>query len=119
MVQMWGGNGFDVRDKPKSASGERTNDGLRRSGVADRAPGGVDARIQGLIGNDPPTPDALDQFLSPDDAASLLDQIDKQAEDLRFDRHRTLRAPEFEKLGIQREAAEAVDHGLVEPPTRK
>ena len=50
-----------------------------------------------------------------DDVASVLDQIGKQAEHLRFDRHPTLRAPEFEKLGVQGEGAEAVDHGA-QPP---
>src|SRR5262245_23285758 len=43
--------------------------------------------------------------------APVLDQISKQAEDLRFHCHRTLRAPKFEKLGVQSEAAESINHG--------
>jgi len=98
-------------DEPEPTLDDGANDGLRRAGVADRAPGGVDAGVQGRIGNDASVPHSVDQFMLTDDAASVLDQIGKHTEDLRFHRHGTLRAPEFEKLGIQSEGAESIDHG--------
>lgn len=50
---------------------------MRLAGVADGAPGSVDAGVQRIVRNNPSVPDILDQLFLADDVASVLNQIDE------------------------------------------
>jgi hypothetical protein len=64
----------DSADKAKALTGRSPDEALRLATVADGAPRGIDAAGQRRFGNDPATPDSVDEFVLGDDPAAVTDE---------------------------------------------
>jgi hypothetical protein len=108
----------DLADKAHAPAGHRANDPLGRAAVVDRYARRIDARGQGRVRDDPPAPNALDQFILADDPAAVAHQIDEQVEDLRFERDRLGPAAQFASLDIEHVVTKPEDHPCSSGPAR-
>jgi hypothetical protein len=87
---------FDLADEAKAFAGNRLDQGLVGTGVADRMPDRIDAAGERRLGHDSPFPDGVEQIILADHSITVVDQIDEQIEDLR---------PHIDQLGAASQLA--------------
>jgi hypothetical protein len=83
---------------------------LRRTGVAERPAGRVDARRDCRIRDNPASPDTGDHIVSADNALSVLHEVNNQVENLRFDLDSVPSPTQFATVYIKRMFSEFVPH---------
>ena len=74
---------------------------LGRAGVADRFARRVEARGHGRIGNDSALPNGVDQLILADDPAAVSDEMDKEVENLWFERDQIAGVTQFAPFDIE------------------
>ena len=99
-----------VGDKPKAAPGHGLNDGLRLSGIANGAAGGLDTAGKGRVRDKAALPNAFEQLVTGDQAIAVFDQIMQQIEHLRFDRANVAAMPQFVDTYVQFTIGKPVNH---------
>jgi hypothetical protein len=79
-----------------------------RPAVADRPPRRVDAAVERRVGHDPPLPYGRNEIVLAHHPLAVVDQIRKQVEHLRLDRHELIFAAELAPLAIECKICEQI-----------
>ena len=76
--------------------------------VADGTSGLLDPRGQRGLGDEPISPDVVEQLFLGDEPSPLLDQVEQHVEDLRFDVADAVGAHDLDAVGVDSELSESV-----------
>ena len=88
---------------------------LRAAAVADRLARGIDPAGQGQLGDMPPLPDLVDQFVLADHAIAVFHQMDDEIEHLRLQRDRHVLPAQLPRVGIKYLICKEKLHPVVRP----
>src|SRR5215470_2669173 len=97
---------FHLSDEANALAGYRSYDFLLLPAVADRFSHSIDAGCQSRIGHDPAGPDRRDEIVLGYHAIAVLQEINQDIEDLRFDRDRAAFARQLATVRVEGDAFE-------------
>ena len=88
-------------DETKALARQCLDQALLLAGIADRSPGGIQARRQRCIGHTAPIPNGVDEVVFADDALPVTDQIVEQVEHLWRDRDGVRSAMQLAPVNVE------------------
>jgi hypothetical protein len=99
-----------VGDKAHAFARDSADHSLSRAAVANRLACRVEAGGHGGFGDGPATPDAHDQIVLTDDTVAVVDEVNEEVEDLRFERDWLAVPAQLAALDIQHAIGKRKSH---------